>query len=29
VGGNIWSALHYYLASKTLREDLLLKDAYA
>ncbi len=29
VGGNIWSALHYYLASKTLREDLLLKNAYA
>ena len=28
VGSNIWSALHYYLASKTLREDLLLKDAY-
>jgi len=22
VSGNIWSALHYYLASKTLREDL-------
>lgn len=26
VGGNLWSALHYYLASRTLREDLLAKD---
>ncbi len=26
VGGNLWSALHYYLASRTLREDLTAKD---
>ncbi|MCB1644537.1 MAG: MFS transporter [Pseudomonadales bacterium] len=25
VGGNLWSALHYYLASRTLRDDLLQK----
>ena len=29
VAGNIWSALHYYLASRTLREDLLAKDQLA
>jgi len=28
VGGNFWSALHYYFASKTLREDMSLKDSY-
>ena len=28
VAGNLWSALHYYLASRTLREDMSLKDAY-
>lgn len=26
VAGNVWSALHYYLASRTLREDLVAKD---
>lgn len=26
VGGNVWAALHYYLASRTLREDLHAKD---
>jgi len=26
IAGNAWSALHYYLASKTLREDLTAKD---
>ena len=26
ISGNAWSALHYYLASKTLREDLTAKD---
>ena len=29
VAGNIWSALHYYLASRTLREDLVAKDQLA
>ncbi|MDG1234087.1 MAG: MFS transporter [Pseudomonadales bacterium] len=29
VVGNIWSALHYYLASRTLREDLVAKDQLA
>ncbi len=29
VAGNIWSALHYYLASRTLREDLVVKDQLA
>jgi len=29
VTGNIWSALHYYLASRTLREDLVAKDQLA
>ena len=29
VAGNIWSALHYYLASRTLREDLAAKDQLA
>ena len=29
VGGNLWSALHYYLASRTLREDLRARDALA
>ena len=26
IGGNVWAALHYYLASRTLREDLRAKD---
>ena len=26
VGGNVWAALHYYLASQTLREDPHAKD---
>ena len=26
IAGNVWSTLHYYLASKTLREDLTAKD---
>ena len=26
VGGNLWAAWHYYLASRTLREDLTAKD---
>ena len=29
VAGNIWSAFHYYLASRTLREDLVAKDQLA
>ena len=29
VAGNIWSTLHYYLASRTLREDLSAKDQLA
>lgn len=29
VAGNIWSALHYYLASGTLRADLVVKDQLA
>ena len=29
IAGNIWSALHYYLASRTLREDLEAKDLIA
>ncbi len=29
VGGNLWSALHYYLASRTLREDLGAKAVFA
>ena len=27
VAGNVWSALHYYLASRTLREDLKRKES--
>ena len=29
VGGNLWSAVHYYLASRTLREDLEAKERFA
>jgi MFS family permease len=29
VAGNLWSALHYYLASRTLRDDLQAKAAFA
>jgi predicted MFS family arabinose efflux permease len=29
VAGNIWSAFHYYLASRTLREDLVAKEQLA
>ena len=29
VAGNIWSALHYYLASRTIQNDMQLKDAPA
>ncbi len=29
VGGNIWSTLHYYLASRTLRSDLTARDTFA